>query len=39
VGRAGRLGELDCALVFLTSDASSYVVGQTLIVDGGWTLW
>lgn len=37
MGRPGQVEELDGALLFLASGASTYVTGQILFVDGGWT--
>ena len=37
MGRVGRDGELDGAIVYFASDASSYTTGQLLTIDGGWT--
>jgi NAD(P)-dependent dehydrogenase (short-subunit alcohol dehydrogenase family) len=37
LGRSGRPGELDTALVFLLDPQSSFVTGQTIVVDGGLT--
>ena len=35
IGRFGKEGELDGALLLLTSDAGSYITGATIVVDGG----
>jgi NAD(P)-dependent dehydrogenase (short-subunit alcohol dehydrogenase family) len=37
-GRAGRPADFDASLVFFLSDDSRFVTGQTLAVDGGWSV-
>jgi len=37
MGRPGKPGELDGALIYFASDASSFTTGQLLSIDGGWT--
>jgi gluconate 5-dehydrogenase len=37
MGRLGKPGELDGAIIYFASDASSFTTGQLLQIDGGWT--
>jgi len=37
--RIGRQNEMAGAVVYLASDAATYVTGTSITVDGGWTAW
>ena len=39
MGRPGEPDELKGLAVFLASDASKFITGQTIVIDGGYTIW
>ena len=39
MGRPGEPDELKGLAVFLASDASKFITGHTIVIDGGYTIW
>jgi NAD(P)-dependent dehydrogenase (short-subunit alcohol dehydrogenase family) len=39
LGRKANIDEVSSSVVYLSSDEASYITGQNLIIDGGWTSW
>ena len=37
--RMGKPSDIIGGVLYLSSDASAYITGHNLVIDGGWTVW